>query len=58
MGSASVKKVLPVMCPELSYSNMDINEGMLARRQWTDTIIKGKNADKKDEIMRKKELKN
>ena len=26
-GSASIKQVLPVLCPELSYKELDIQEG-------------------------------
>lgn len=29
-GSTSIKKVLPVMCPELSYDDLEINNGSLA----------------------------
>ena len=50
-GSASLKKVLPVVVPELNYSQLDVSDGLLARRLWTETIIKGKNKDKKEKIM-------
>lgn len=33
-GSASIKKVLPVMCPELSYNNLVIHEGGTASASW------------------------
>ncbi len=33
-GSASIKKVLPVMCPELSYNNLAIHEGGTASASW------------------------
>ena len=29
-GSASIKKVLPAICPELSYSDLEIGDGMTA----------------------------
>ena len=32
--SASLKKVLPILCPDLSYEGMDINEGNLASYRW------------------------
>jgi hypothetical protein len=33
-GSASLKMVLPVVVPELSYKNLEIQEGGAAQRQW------------------------
>src|SRR3989339_1064803 len=33
-GSASIKKVLPVMCPELSYNDLAIHEGCTASASW------------------------
>lgn len=33
-GSASLKAVLPVMCPELSYEELDISEGLSASYTW------------------------
>ena len=50
-GSASVKKVLPVMVSELSYKELDVGEGMLARRTWTQTILEGKNESNKIKIL-------
>jgi hypothetical protein len=37
-GSWSIKKVLPVMVPELSYSGMDIGKGDQAMMAWWDLI--------------------
>lgn len=34
MGSASIKKVLPVLIPDLSYKNLAINEGLTAQIRW------------------------
>ncbi len=34
MGSASIKKVLPVLVPELSYKDLGIGEGMTAQIRW------------------------
>ena len=48
-GSASIKKVLPVLCPDLSYSNMDIKEGATASNKWGDMI----NPDTSSEKARK-----
>ena len=33
-GSTSIKKVLPVMCPHLSYENLEVQDGMQAMEQW------------------------
>ncbi len=50
-GSASIKKVLPVLISDLSYEKLNIKEGATASRVWTETILEGKNIDKKDKIM-------
>lgn len=50
-GSASVKKVLPVLAPELSYKELNVGDGLLARRMWTQTVLDGKNKHKRAEIM-------
>jgi hypothetical protein len=34
MGSSSIKKVLPVLVPELSYKHLDIGEGLTAQIRW------------------------
>lgn len=39
-GSASIKKVLPVLLPELSYTSLDIQNGTMALSEW-EKIIKG-----------------
>jgi hypothetical protein len=41
-GSASIKYVLPVVVPELSYKNLDIQEGGSAQRLWMDEFLKDK----------------
>ena len=33
-GSTSLKKVLPVMCPHLSYESLEIQDGPQAMDQW------------------------
>ena len=50
-GSASIKKVLPALVPELNYKELAISDGLLSRRTWTNTILKGDNQDQKDEII-------
>lgn len=41
-GSASIKKVLPVLVPELSYESLGIQEGASAQRLWMQAVIDGK----------------
>lgn len=50
-GSASVKKVLPVLAPELSYKELNVSDGLLARRTWTQTVLEGRNELKRPQIM-------
>ena len=33
-GSASIKSVLPVLCPNLGYNDLEIQEGESAARLW------------------------
>lgn len=33
-GSASIKRVLPVLCPDLSYETLEIGDGMTASIKW------------------------
>ncbi len=42
MGSASIKNVLPVIAPELSYKDMDIQEGGSAQRLWMQSVYEDK----------------
>ncbi|MEI6288359.1 MAG: DUF2779 domain-containing protein, partial [bacterium] len=37
-GSASIKKVLPVLVPELSYADLNIHEGGTASNKWGEMI--------------------
>ncbi len=37
-GSASIKKVLPVLCPELSYKELDIGNGSEAMNTWNKLV--------------------
>ena len=43
-GSASIKKVLPVLLPELSYKSLDIQNGTMALSEW-EKMIKGGMSD-------------
>ena len=37
-GSASIKKVLPVLLPELSYKDLQIQDGTMAMTEWEKTL--------------------
>lgn len=50
-GSASIKQVLPVVCPHLSYKELGIQEGGSAQRLWMEAILDDKRADQKDQIL-------
>lgn len=50
-GSASIKKVLPVLCPKLSYETLEIQEGTAAQRLWMAAVLDGKMDDKKEQIL-------
>lgn len=49
-GSASIKNVLPVLVPELSYKTLDIQEGGTAQRLWMEAALDGKHPDEKEKI--------
>ena len=49
-GSASLKKVLPVVVPELDYNELDISEGMAASNSWGDMVTKDMNQEGQDKI--------
>lgn len=50
-GSASIKNVLPVLVPELSYKTLGIQEGTAAQRLWMDAVLYGKMDDTKEQIL-------
>ncbi len=50
-GSASIKKVLPVLVPSLSHKDLDISDGSSAQRLWMEAILDGKRPDEKDKIL-------
>lgn len=50
-GSASIKKVLPVLMPTLSHKDLDISDGGSAQRLWMEAILDGKRPDEKDKIL-------
>lgn len=49
-GSASIKKVLPVIAPELTYEDLSIREGMQASNSWWEMITSGTSQARKGEI--------
>ena len=50
-GSASIKQVLPVVCPHLSYKELGIQEGGSAQRLWMEAILDGKRDNEKAKIL-------
>jgi len=50
-GSASIKAVMPVLIPNLSYEDLNIREGNTAQRIWMATVSGDKNQNEKDQIM-------
>lgn len=50
-GSASIKKVLPVLIPELTYKSLGIQDGGSAQRLWMEAILDGKRDGEKEQIL-------
>ena len=50
-GSASIKNVLPVVVPELSYKVLGIQEGGAAQRLWMEAVLDGKHEEEKDKVL-------
>jgi len=50
-GSASIKQVLPVMVPDLSYKTLGIQEGTAAQRLWMEAVLDGKRDGEKEQIL-------
>ncbi len=49
-GSASIKYVLPVLVPSLSYKVLEIQEGATAQRLWMESVIKGNTDINQEEL--------
>lgn len=49
-GSCSIKKVLPVLVPELSYSNLEIQEGGAAMRKYYEMNFETEDEEKREKI--------
>jgi hypothetical protein len=50
-GSCSIKKVLPVIDPSFSYSELAIGDGLSAQKDWMDIVLYGKNPEKKQWLL-------
>lgn len=50
-GSASIKNVLPVLVPQLSYKVLGIQEGGSAQRLWMEAVLDGKRENEKEKIL-------
>ena len=55
-GSASIKKVLPVMLPKLTYKNLEIQDGTTALSEWEE-VVSGKLSGEQAEEVRRDLLK-
>ena len=49
-GSASIKNVLPVIVPNLSYKKLGIQEGFSAQRLWMDSVLRDKSDINRDKL--------
>jgi len=50
LGSASIKNVLPVLVPELSYEELSVQEGLSAQRLWMDAVLREKSGIDKEKL--------
>jgi hypothetical protein len=50
-GSASIKDVLPVLAPDLTYKDLNIRDGNTAQRVWMELIQQGLHQDKREGIL-------
>jgi hypothetical protein len=50
-GSASIKNVLPILVPDLTYKTLKVSDGLYARRLWMDTFVYQKNSGQKNQIL-------
>ena len=51
VGSASIKNVLPVLAPDLSYKELEVQEGGSAQRLWMDAILRDKYSGDQDKLL-------
>ena len=50
-GSASIKKVLPVVVPDLKYEGLGIQDGSAAQREWMDVVLNGKTPERRSKVL-------
>ena len=50
-GSTSIKKVLPVLCPELSYKHLGVQDGTQAMEQWF-ALVEGDLSEEERSVVR------
>ncbi len=50
-GSASIKKVLPVLAPDLSYSDLAIGNGSAAQQAWIDVVLRANHPELRNEVL-------
>lgn len=51
VGSASIKNVLPVLAPDLSYKELEVQEGGSAQRLWMDAVLRDKYSGDQDKLL-------
>ncbi|MEM7008744.1 MAG: DUF2779 domain-containing protein, partial [Thermodesulfobacteriota bacterium] len=51
-GKTSIKKVLPVLCPEFSYQDLEIQSGTDAMEGWHRTIFEELNRSERAELQK------
>ncbi len=49
-GSASIKKVLPVLCPSLSYKELEVGNGSEAMNTWNRLVTEDMTKEQKEEL--------
>lgn len=49
--SASIKNVLPVLVPELSYKTLNFGDGGTAQRMWMEAVLDGKHDAEREQIL-------
>ena len=51
-GKISIKNILPVLVPELSYKNLEIQEGGTASQKWNEMVQEGIHPQEKAKIIK------
>jgi hypothetical protein len=50
LGASSIKNVLPVLAPDMSYQELDIQEGQSAQRLWMQAVLDNDEGIDRDEL--------